>query len=169
MRNSIPVLYLYLLVIFLYGCGGAGQATFPLKTPAMALPTPSGGLFIDANTTIQLPSDPHISRSRYVHIDFPMLLDESGQARKVDELTINLFPDVVYTGVVTQIESMGDGSTWVGYLKDVEYSELSMVYTSGVYIGHFASPLGVYEVTYVEGDLYKVIQIDQKQLPGGEG
>ncbi|MEK6752368.1 MAG: hypothetical protein AABZ00_08880 [Chloroflexota bacterium] len=169
MRISALVFSVCLLAVSAYACGTAGPAASPLETPAMALSTSSNGLFLDADSTLQLPSEPHISRWRLVKIDLSQLLDESGQAQKVEEITINLFPDTVYTGVITQTEELGDGSTWVGYLKDVEYSELSMVYTSGVYIGHFASPMGVYEVTFVKDDLYRVIQIDQKQLPGGEG
>ncbi|MBI5824997.1 MAG: hypothetical protein HZB18_13285 [Chloroflexi bacterium] len=170
MRISALVFSVCLLAVSAIACGSAGRpAASSLETPAMALSTSSAGLFLDANSNLQLPSEPHISRWRLVKIDFSQLLDESGQAKKVKEFTINLFPDTVYTGVVTQTEEMGDGSTWVGYLKDVEYSELSMVYTSGVYIGHFASPMGVYEVTFVKDDLYRVIQIDQQQLPGGEG
>ena len=36
-------------------------------------------------------------------------------------------------------------------------------------MGHFASPLGIYEAVIVEDDLYRVIQIDQTKFPGGEG
>ena len=43
-----------------------------------------------------------------------------------------------------------------------------MVYTGGVFIGHFASPLEVYEVSLVQDDLYRVILIDQSKFQGGE-
>jgi hypothetical protein len=51
----------------------------------------------------------------------------------------------------------------------VENSYFTLVYTSGVFMGHFGSPLGIYEAVIVEDDLYRVIQIDQTKFPGGEG
>jgi len=176
MRTSAFILSLCLLAVSLYGCGAGqtaapletGQAGVPSETPALALST-SSGLFIDTDATRELPSEPQIACSRFVKINLALLMDETGQARNVKEITLNLFPDVIYTGVIEQIEQNGDGYSWVGYLKDVEYSELTMVYTSGVFIGHFASPLGVYEVSIVEDDLYRVILIDQTQFPGGDG
>jgi hypothetical protein len=151
----------------LCGCG-TGQIASSLETPALTLST-SAGLFIDTDAARELPAEPQIVRSRFVKVNLALLLDEAGQARDVKEIALVLFSDVVYTGVIEQIEQNGDGLSWVGYLKDVEYSELTMVYTSGVFIGHFASPLGVYEVSIVDDGLYRVIMIDQSQFPGGEG
>jgi hypothetical protein len=87
----------------------------------------------------------------------------------VKEITLNLFPDVVYTGVIQQTEVSGDSISWSGILKDVGKSYFTMVYTSGAFMGHFASPLGICEAVYVEDDLYRVIMIDQSKFPGGEG
>ncbi len=81
-------------------------------------------------------------RSRFVKINLDLLMDETGQARDVKEIIFNLFPDVTYTGVIEQVEQSGDSISWSGYLKDVDTSYFTMVYTSGVFMGHFASPLG---------------------------
>lgn len=126
-------------------------------------------LFADTDLTRELPEEPQIVRSRFVKIRMDLLLDEMGQARDVKEIVFNLFPDVSYTGVVEEVVQNGDGYSWSGYLKDVDTSYFTMVYTSGVFMGHFASPLGVYETAFVEGDLYRVIMIDQTKFPGGEG
>ena len=101
-------------------------------------------------------------------VNLGLLLDAKKKARRVKEIPISLFPDVVYTGVIEKIEFDGAGYSWIGHLKGVEYSSMFMVYTAGVFIGHFASPKGVYEVSVVgEGDLYRVVLINQQRLEGG--
>ncbi len=123
-------------------------------------------LFFDTDQSGKPPSEPFIVRSRFVKVNLRLLLDENGQPRQVKEITLNLFPDVTFTGVITGVEQSGDSVTWVGSLKDVEYSQLNMIYTGGVFIGHFASPSGVYEISMAGDDLYRIIKIDQSKLPG---
>lgn len=174
MKTPSFILSMCLLAVTLCGCG-VRQATplqensaLPLATPTFSF-SPSAGLFADTEITRDLPAEPHITRSRFVKVNLGQLLDETGQARNVKEITFNLFPDVVYIGVVEQVEQSGDSYTWSGYLQDVEYSYFTMVYTSGVFMGHFASPQGIYEAVFVEDGLYRVIEIDQTKFPGGEG
>lgn len=174
MKAPSFILSMCLLSTSLFGCS-ARRAAVPSETTALPLETPalslsaSSGFFADTELNRELPAEPHISRWRFVKINLGQLLDETGQARNVKEITFNLFPDVVYIGVIEQVEQNGDGFSWSGYLKDVEYSYFTMVYTSEVFMGHFASPLGVYEAVLVEDDIYRVIQIDQTKFPGGEG
>ena len=129
----------------------------------------STGLFLDAESPEPAPSSPHIARSRVVKINFP-LLEESGSARalKGSTITLNLFPDVIYTGVIEQVEGDGDSYTWIGQLKGVEFSSLTMILTNDIFIAKIASPDGVYEVSNIGGDLYRVILINQENFPGGE-
>ena len=110
---------------------------------------------------------PEVERFRFVRIKKKLLLDSAGQALTVNEITINLFPDVVYVGVIDQVEQDGDGYTWVGTLKGIEDSSLFIVFTSDVFIVHAASPEGVYEVSNIGDNLYRAIKIDQTKLPGG--
>ena len=126
-------------------------------------------IFLDSGESVPAPAEPHIARSRPVKINLGLLIDETGQARPVKEIVVNLFPDTTYIAVIEQAEQAGDVYSWSGVLKGVEYSYFTMVYTSGAFMGHFASPLGIYETAYVRDDLYRVIQIDQQKLPGGEG
>jgi hypothetical protein len=175
MKQATILLCIILLMISIYGCKTKQPAeteeptaTSYLLTPSISVLTPPG-IFIDAISTLELPKESHISRARFVHVDFSIILEENGNAREVQEITLNLFPDVIYTGVVTHIEPMGMDTSWVGYLKDVEYSQLTMVYVGGVFRGKFASPQGIYEVTFVAEDLYQIIQVDQQKFQGGEG
>lgn len=171
------VIELSLLTTILAGCGfpnpvvpGEEQspsiATASLKTQS---PGSEEFLFADTDESRNLPSEAHIVRYRFVKVRLEKLLDDSGQPRNVKRISINLFPDVIYTAVIEEVTQEGDSFTWSGYLEGVETSYFTMVYTSGVFMGHYASPNGVYEVVFVEGDLYRVIMIDQTNFQGGEG
>ncbi len=140
----------------------ASPSAVQASTPASL---PPAGLFFETDAVGKLASAPFIIRSRFVKVNLDLLLDEQGQPRQVKEITVNPFPDVIYTGVIEQVEPEGDGYSWVGYLKGIAFSRLTMVYTGGVFIAHYASPGGVYEVSTAGADLYQVIQIDQRKLP----
>jgi hypothetical protein len=131
---------------------------------------PAAELFLDGDSPEPAPTGPHIGRSRVVKINFPLLLDENGHARALtgNAITLNLFPDVIYTGMIEQVEEEGDSYTWIGQLKGVEFSGLTMILTNGVFIAKIASPDGVYEVSNIGGDLYRVVLINQRNIRGGE-
>lgn len=175
MKNCLVMLCIGILAFILPGCtsNGVTQPTFtPLEEVSTGEPIPSDALFIDTKAIGVIDEAPHVIRYRFVNVNLNLLLDENQQALELKpetEILINLFPDVAYTGVIEQIEDTGDSITWVGYLKDVEFSELTMLYTGGTFIGHFASPEGVYEISLAGDNLYRIIKIDQTQLPGGEG
>ena len=131
----------------------------------------SGDLFIAAESPGALAPPSHAARSRVVKLNLALLLDEHGQARDLPaeaEIGLNLFPDAVYVGVIEELQRQGDSYSWVGRLKDVDYSQMFLVYTAGVFIGHFASPAGVFEVSIVGDDLYQIVEVDQAGLEGGE-
>lgn len=177
MRISALVADLALLVVLMTGCstlesfGSGGKSTTPAATPGRIFSNSGTGnfLFTETDQTRNVPEEAHIVRQRFVTVRMELLLDGNGEARDVKELSINLFPDVIYTAVVEEVLQEGDSFSWSGFLEGVEYSYFTMVYTSGVYMGHFASPEGIYEVVVVEGDLYRVVMIDQTKFQGGEG
>jgi hypothetical protein len=126
----------------------------------------SPALFLDTNEVAAPPIAPQVVRQRFVKVDLDLLLDSKKQARRIKEITINLFPDVVYTGVIERIEFDGAGYSWSGHLRSRPPGRMTMVYTAGVFIGHFAAPDGIYEVSVVgESDLYRAVLIDQQKLP----
>ena len=133
--------------------------------------SPSNALFLDTSETASLPTDVHNARSRYVKLNRALLLDQTNQPLNLPagtEITINFFPDVTYTGVIEKVSDEGGVISWVGNLKNVEYSYFTIIYTSDVFIGNFGSPAGVYEVSHVSGDLYQVIAVDQSPFQGGD-
>lgn len=161
-----------MLAAILSSCNGEITSTPSLANQSMPenAVLSSAVLFLDGESPEPAPSASLIARSRVVKINLPILLDENGRARELTgtTITINLFPDVVYTGVIDQIEENGESYTWIGHLKDIEFSTLTMILTEGVFIAKIASPNGVYEVSTMGGSLYRVILINQGNLPGGE-
>ena len=158
-------LFLCVLLFLLVGCSPSGSSKSPTPLP------PAGDvLFLESEYSVLASPEPTETRSRFVEMNLDLLLEANGTAKDLGqdaELTINLFPDTVYLGVIQQITSESGTTTWTGYLKDIEYSSLILVYTGDVFIGHFASPLGVYEVSNISGDTYQVIQVDQNALQEG--
>ena len=170
-RGLLFALSIGLPAMFICGCTAVPTAT-PSGISTASTPSNSNadyGLFLEVNGIRQFTPEPQIIRSRFVSIDPALLIDGAGGALSIKEIPFNLFPDVVYTGVVEQFEQNGGSISWSGYLKDIEYSYFTLVFTSGVFMGHFASPLGVFEAGFVEPELYRIIQIDQTKFPGGEG
>ncbi|MCJ7724930.1 MAG: hypothetical protein MUP76_00875 [Acidimicrobiia bacterium] len=147
----------------------ATPGTTAVVTTSTAGPTTTTGagaapaLLIDSDAT--LTADPTAARARAVELDLDVLLGPDGKARSVDEITINLFPDTTYTGVITEVKTEGGAITWNGYLEGIEFSYFTMISTAGAFIGHFASPAGVYEVSYADQGVYRVVEIDQQSLP----
>ena len=141
-------------------------------SPNSLTPTNSSlDLFIASEARVEKTPE-HVKRHRVVTINSRLLLDESGEPRPMQpnsEITLNLFPDTIYTGVIEKAEQDESGFTWLGHLKNVENSTLTMVFAGGLLIGNFGSPAGVYEVSNIGGELYQIIEVDQNSLPGTEG
>jgi hypothetical protein len=131
-------------------------------------------LFSDAGNArpaVKQEPQPFVVRSRYVNVNFGLLLNEGRQSQDAGskpEIELNLFPDVTYTGVIDQIKkNSSNSSSWIGTIKDQELGYFYLVISDGVFIAHIASPTGIYEVSSVGDDLYQVIQIDQSQFSEG--
>jgi len=101
-------------------------------------------------------------------VNLPLLLDETGQPRAVKEISLNLFPDVTYVGVIDRSEREGDTLSWVGHLRGALPGEMTMVWTSGVFMGSFAASEGVYQASNIAEGVYRIVLIDRTQLPGGD-
>ena len=126
-------------------------------------------LFSDAGTAdVARDNRAHVMRSRLVNVNFGLLLAPKGQALDASvnpEITLNLFPDATFTGVIERVEQNSSGSkSWIGSLKEKE-GYFYLVASSGAFIAHVGSKEGgFYEVSLAGESLYKVVQIDQSQL-----
>ena len=127
------------------------------------------GLFSDAGNAVPAdvrPADPSVARSRYLYVNQAMLFDASGQPLNMNslpEVTLNIFPDVAFTGVMTGLEVNQWGTSWTGNIKGRD-GYFYLVVSEGAFIAHIASPEGVYEISSAGDNLYQAIQIDQSVL-----
>ncbi|HOW90718.1 MAG TPA: hypothetical protein PK883_00260 [Anaerolineaceae bacterium] len=129
-------------------------------------------LFRETNAQGIVIDDPFVARQRFVELNLALLLDNDMQMlplKSGTEIGFNLFSDVAYVGIIDYMGEDEVGFTWAGKLKGVEYSEFTIVFTGGNFIANIASPEGVFEVSVVENDLYRIVLLDQNQLPGGDG
>ena len=126
-------------------------------------------LFSDASAADMAPgSAAHVLRSRLVNVNFGLLFDPNGKALDASvnpEITLNLFPDASYTGVINRVEpNYSGGKTFIGSLKGKVGSSFYLIASDEAFIAHVASLEGIYEVSLAGENLYKVIQIDQSKL-----
>jgi len=141
-------------------------ALLPITTAA-AQSAEESGMFtpVAEAKTYQPPA--HVIRSRTVDIDMNTLFEADGKAKNrvtIGEVTFNLFPDITYTGTVTDASKDDFATTWSGDLAGVDGGYFYMVVADGAFAAHFASTEGIYEVTASGGGSYRVVQIDQSQF-----
>lgn len=113
---------------------------------------------------LDLSAAPYVMRSRFVSVNLDLLIDAKGKARGADQLpqvSLNIFPDARFTGLVDKVEKSGATTSWTGPLADMEDGYFYLVVSEGVFIAHVASPEGVYEISSVGEGVYQAIQIDQ--------
>jgi Metallo-peptidase family M12/Domain of Unknown Function (DUF1080) len=160
-RKSLLKTLLALVVIATLAFGGLSAVQAQGVPPSMF-----GAAGIDKPFAAR-PGESFVSRGRFVSVNVNMLFDSGGKQLdmgSLPEITLNLFPDVNYTGAVTRAWQDQWGSYWSGQLKDVEGGYFYLTVADGVFMAHVASPLGVYEVSLADGTLYKAIQIDQSKF-----
>ncbi len=113
------------------------------------------------------PVGDYVARSRFVTANLAMLFDASGKPRSktsLPQISLNLFPNARFTGIVTSVSRDRWGSYWYGRLKG-QPGYFHIVVVDDTLIAHVASPVkGVYEVSWAGSGLYKSIQIDQSKF-----
>lgn len=121
----------------------------------------------DAPSSASGPAEPQVMRERFVTVDTTTLFDSAGNQLGRDalpQITLNLFPDATFTGVVTRAYNDKWGSYWNGRLRGIQGGYFYLTVVEDAFMAHVASPLGVYEVSLAEGGIYKAIQIDQSKF-----
>jgi hypothetical protein len=160
-KNQIwkTMLALVLIATLMSGSLSAVQAQGgppPMFEDAGDVPLSAGG-----------PGEAHIAQERLVFVNVGMLFAPNGRAlgkKSLPEISLNLFPDVNFTGVVNRSWTDGWGSYWIGSLKGVENGYFYLTVVDGAFMAHVGSPQGIYEVSLASGDLYKAIRIDQSKF-----
>ena len=89
----------------------------------------------------------------------------TGKPTKPQALALNLFDDVVFTGIVEHIEPTSSGHALWGGLEGVELGTMTLVVNGSVVVGTVRTPDAVYTIRTAAGGAYVVRQIDESSLP----
>lgn len=151
-----------------------GLASAPLAAAPNAPVAPNGPppLFVPAATGDLPPNAaaaprPEVVRSQLTRVNPGVLFDANGapaDRARLPRITLNLFPDATYVGIVDEARQDRWGSSWNGTLAGVSQGYFFVTVVDGVLMTHVASPQGVYEVSQAAGDLYRAVQIDQAKF-----
>ncbi len=124
-------------------------------------------LFENAGAVAAADMPASIARASYVNVDLGLLIDAQGQARSAQalpEVSLNLFPNANYTGLISRVTKDNFSTSWIGTLQGVPGGYFYLVVADGAFAAHIASTQGVYEVSAGANHRYKAVQIDQSKL-----
>jgi len=158
-RSGLTALTVVLIFSLLIGNLSVAQA----QSDAPALFGDVGAM----RPAVERPLSPEVARARYVNVNIGMLFSDTGKPLNknlLPRVTLNLFSDVTYTGIVTRVQKDEWGISWTGRLQGKPNSYFYLVVTDNVFIAHVASPEGIYEVSWAGDDLYQAVQIDQSKF-----
>ena len=135
-----------------------------------------GGLFSQIEGDPPPSSDVETLASRLVGIDFGQLANAiespvgpkdlvTGIPQTPHKLVLNLFADVVLTGIVEHVEPTASGHALWGGLEGVKLGTMTLVVNGSVVVGTVRTPDAVYTIRTAGGGAYVVRQIDESSLP----
>ena len=150
--------------------------------PAGAAAAQPGGLFSAASASATevgatgFEPDQLTLRRRLVTIDLGQLAPVTdaaarGAAAGIEiapngVLTLNLFDDAVFTGLVERVGStFSGGYSLSGSLAGVEFGTMTLVVNGEVVAGTVRTPEATYRIRPAGGGLHAVSQVDLSQLP----
>ena len=130
-----------------------------------------GGLFLPAETPGAADPAPGVTvlRSRVVRIDFGALavarMDAEPETTS-PTLTLNLFDDVVFSGIVERTAPTSSGGYVLsGRLEGIELGTMTLVVNGEVVAGTVLTPQATYRIRSAGGRLHAIRQIDPSTLP----
>ena len=136
----------------------------------------SAGLFSKVEGEPPPSTDVETLASRLVDIDFGQLAQVvespvgtkdpvTEEPPKAQSLVLNLFDDVVFTGIVEHVEPTASGHTLWGSLDGVELGTMTMVVNGSIVVGTVRTLGGVYTIRTTGDGTYVIRQIDESSLP----
>ena len=169
---------------------GDTSTPYPTPIPVPIVPTaplnpvpdeaPEGGLFSEVGGASPTSTGVETISRRVVGIDFTQLTEvtESPVGPKdlitvkpvqPQTLVLNLFDDVVFTGLVEQVEPTSSGHALRGKLEGVELGTFTLAVNGSVVVGTVRTHERVYTIRTVGVGTYVIRQIDESSLlPLGE-
>ena len=160
-----------------------GTSPPPTPTPAVSSEPPNaddeaqvGGLFSEVEGEPPLSTDVEILASRLVGIDFGQIAQitnppidpkdsVTGTPPTPHTLVLNLFDDVVFTGIVEHVEPTASGHALWGSLQGVELGTMTLVVNGKIVVGTVRTPDAVYSIRTAGDGKYVIRQIDESSLP----
>ncbi|MDE2822841.1 MAG: M12 family metallo-peptidase, partial [Chloroflexota bacterium] len=114
--------------------------------------------------------------SRLVGIDFGLLSGAiespvspkdhvTGNPSEPQTLSLNLFDDIVFTGLVEHVEPTASGHALWGRLDGVELGTMTLVVNGSIVVGTVRTPNAVYTIRTAGDGTYVIRQIDESSLP----
>ncbi|MCE2423451.1 MAG: leucine-rich repeat domain-containing protein [Gemmatimonadetes bacterium] len=135
-----------------------GQPEGLFFDPLFATQEPSAGAAVAPG--VPQPSDSISLRRRLVSVDFGQL------GETVAELTLNLFEDAIFTGLVERTApTFSGGYVLSGRLAGVEYGTMTLVVNGGIVAGRVWTPEATYRISPADGAFHAIRQVDPAQLP----
>ena len=137
-------------------------------------PAQSGGLFSQIEGDPPPSTDVETLAGRLVGIDFgqlaqvtkPTISPKRPAASKPQRtLVLNLFDDVVFTGIVEHVEPTASGHALWGRLDGVELGTMTLVVNGTVVVGTVRTPNTVYTISTAGDGTYVIRRIDESSLP----
>ena len=134
------------------------------------------GLFFDVKGDPPPDSDVETLASRWAGIDFGQIAQitnppvdpkdpVTGKPTEPKTLVLNLFDDVVFTGIVEHVEPTASGHTLWGKLDGVGLGTMTLVVNGSVVVGTVRTPDAVYSIRTAGDGKYVIRQIDESSLP----
>ena len=136
----------------------------------------SGGLFTEVEGDPPPSTDVETLASRLAGIDFRQL-DQvtnpqiepkdpaTGNPSTSKKLVLNLFNDVLLTGIVEHVEPTSSGHALWGSLEGVELGTMTLVVNGKIVVGTVRTPEAVYTIRTAGDGTYIIRQIDESSLP----
>ena len=116
-------------------------------------------------------SDPLTMRRRLVKIDFEMLREARAAATRRGgvsaTLTLNLFGDAEFTGIVERAEATASGYALLGRIRGVELGTMALVINGEVVAGTVRTPGATYRIRSDGKGTFAISQVDLSKLPRG--
>lgn len=116
-------------------------------------------------------SDPLVTRRRLVAIDFEMLRGALAAATSGGgpsaTLTLNLFDDTEFTGIVEKAEATSSGYALLGRIRGVELGTMALVINGEVVAGTVRTPGATYRIRSHGKGTYAISHVDLSKLPRG--
>ena len=134
------------------------------------------GLFSEVDGDPPPSTDVETIASRLVGIDFGQLTQvtkppvgpkdpATGEPPPPQTLVLNLFDDVVFTGIVEHVEPTASGHAVWGRLEGVELGTLTLVVNGSIVVGTVRTLDAVYSIRTAGDGTYVIRQIDESSLP----